>query len=164
MPSFSPYSTQQWRYAVSLSGPIAYNIILIVSTAPILLSSDPWYAAILYILVFALVGTPIALMASWVFLSAPLRLLMRRRVSWGVAVLWGAIIPMVAIVTYSLLINTIGTTGLGWTSPTARDWTVSAEHQLLTSSQSRAIFVSACVSTALFIRFCLGPGRQLEAP
>ncbi len=164
MPSFSPYSTHQWRYAVSLSGPVAYNIILIVSTAPILLSSDPWYAAVVYILAFALVGTPIALMVSWVFLSGLLWYLMRRRISWGVATLWGAIIPVVAIVTYSFVINTIGKTEPGWTGPVTRDWTVSAQHQFLTSFQWQATFVGTCVATALFVRFCLGPGRQPEAP
>ncbi|MEM0942898.1 MAG: hypothetical protein AAGI70_03030 [Pseudomonadota bacterium] len=155
------YDPSDLTLAVNLSAILGWCVAVFPLLAAGRISLIP-YAAV--------IGLPIAFVACWVVGAPILRRLMRNKVSWSKAGLWGAVIAM--------MIELLGVSisrYRGWLQ--SRDdsfWSrigggeyVRSVDGILTpygwwvQAQSSALWVLAGVVIALIVRGAIGPGRDV---
>ena len=162
----SPYDQSDLRRAVNLAallgglvvaGPLLLKSILSLNFAMVLLA--------------ALIGLPIALLACWLIAAPILRRLMRRSISWLSAVIWGAIIAATVEVLGVALSRLNGLrlyfddsfySQIGHGDKTQSIDGILTPHGWLIQAQNSAAFVAFGIVIALIVRAIVGPGIEQE--
>lgn len=152
----SPYTRRDHRRAVNLAAMIGF--------AAFLAMTGTW----LFFPVSVLLGMPVAFAACWLVGAPVLARLMRRKVGWASAALWGALIALVMSLAWLAFARWLGwrqsLNPTAWSQIGGGDYIQSIDGILTpygwwVAAQGHAAFVLLGAAVALAVRAIIGPGR-----
>ncbi len=158
------YSHRDWVRAVNLSGVLGWLFV----SAPITWgTSGGSLLNFLGLMVWAAaIGLPIAFGASWVISAPILKRIMRKKITWIGAAVWGGLVTfLIALVSIAIgrLYGLMGSASfqLGGGDKIREVDGILTAYGWLMLGQRTAVFVAVGVMIALLVRAVIGPGRSI---